>query len=910
MGDFWEDIKNQKCSCSLLKKAKKDFTYKNQMIGNKKPTYLFLFEFQEDREFLNLWMKLLVEYGYSLHNSSFLNSIGCRPKDNKLQSIVYSFQNCFNQNALTQIIDVKPKIIFTFGRAIYSITGDSFLTKGKESKNKSAWEDFIDFNSITSTFYSPKVNAIIIPLPSLISFINYSYIQIWNDNLNKYEKRRGHIKILDNFETSFVRNQLSLAKSIITQKISFPLYRLKKHFIKKEDTKDVLLFLKNNLDIKFIAVDTETSGKTQEIATNPRLNKLISIQIAISKVEGYFFEYDKSFNSLFSELFLSKKCIFQNAMFDINTLRYKNMKVNCYFDTALAYHFCINSNYNYRLNALVYKYTPYGGYWEELDKYKEKYNITDYGSIPIEILKDYAIMDAISTFMIYERINKKLEKNVRLKDFYFRDINPVIEPFLQMENTGFIFNKEINNELNKQLIPVKEDLGKEIVDKLKLQGLEDISSNEKLGYAFENVLKLQVSPEGRSKTKRKTFKVGDKALLYWENKGSSLISKIREYREINKLLNDFIGNEKDNSGLWKYLQSDGRIRSHYLITGTKSGRVSSFNLNLQQVPKHSKYAKSIRQQFGVPQGWKILEFDYSGFQLRIMAILSGDKNMRRIFTSDYNDIHLLTALGLGKLQGILSNDLKYEYAFDVFHKGKDKDKQGVSELIKKLKSLRVLSKGVNFGYLFGRSAYSFALDEANYDIQKIDTMDKIELYKEYVKYNGDDSLISERSITTWDLKLQMANTFRQSFFDSYPKVLDYINNQHKQAGQQGYVETIKGMRRYVTPLKLNGELDYGKDENLSYINNLKNISVNSPVQGFEAHIIFSALIKLFNLLKNYKSLLAGTVHDSILIISPEEEVDIIKEKGLEILEFRYRFYRGIPIIADLEVSDIWGFTNK
>jgi len=901
---FLEDIGyNVKCHCSILKKADEKYKYDTEGFGSNNPDYLFLFEMPESESRLQVFFDFLNNLGFTMKNSYFANCLCCRPSGFEVNDSVATFNHCFQLHALKHIEKVKPKIIFTIGRSLYAFTNDTFVPKTPKEKLLDEFTNTIHNNSKLSYIYSYKVRTFIFPLPALIDFIGHRVNSSWDADSGEFVKQKSARTIVFNkFETEFVKEQLEKGMLFNKRGIFYEQTRIRKAIVKEEEIETVINSLIEN-PVEFLMVDTETSGIDKKHAVTPELARLITIQVSLDKKEGYLFKYDKKYNHLFTRLFKSKKNIIHNAKFDLAVLRINGMEIDCFLDTMIAFHYCVDSNLTAKLKALAYRYSPYGGYEDSLEEWKKENKCTDYGQIPFEMLAEYAIMDVIVLGWVFDAIYPLVMRDPKMRELCLNIAMPFTETTLMMERNTFIFNKEANRELNAKYQPVLEEYKTLLIEdfKEKIPEFKDIDSDEKLGFALKQ-LGLPESPEGAGK--KGQYKVGEDALLFWKNQGYKVAEHIEKYKEIRNLLNTFIGQEENHNGIWKSVVN-GRITSSYLLAHVKSGRISCIDLNLQQIPKHSKYSYDIRRQFSVPDGWKLVELDFSGFQMRIMAILSGDENLTKLFQSPNDDAHMMTGLGIALLSRTIRH-MEFEEAIAIY-KSEDEDdpEYGI------LKGFRQLAKATNFGYLFGLAALSFAKDEKNFNMKDLLLMDKDQLWSEYKTYMNEDIkkvVAHKQDITVWDVRVAMATAFRRSFFTSYPGIMAYINSQKKVAIEQGFVETYKGMRRYLTPVR--GK-DKRQDDDSGAMAALLNISVNSPVQGFEGHVLFQTANEICKFMKENKtkSYLAGTVHDSLIIASPPEEVHY-KDVYKGIAEIVRPEYNGIPIKADVGVSNVWGFKDK
>lgn len=208
------------------------------------------------------------------------------------------------------------------------------------------------------------------------------------------------------------------------------------------------------------------------------------------------------------------------------------------------------------------------------------------------------------------------------------------------------------------------------------------------------------------------------------------------------------------------------------------------------------------------------------------------------------------------------------------------------------KTYRFRSKGVNFGFIFGRSAYGFQPElEENW------TDDEIDLYIVENKLE-----LVENQEGQLDPYLTVAKEFRKRFFEKYKKLMPWIRNCHAYATRNGYVECPQGGRRHLPWMKFEG-----KDGDKKLYSNFKNISVNSPVQGFEAISIYDAMIKIDKAMvkNNMKSMPIAMIHDSLVFYVHKDEIKqlalICKENMEQLTKW------PIPIEVEFEFGHTWGF---
>ena len=242
-------------------------------------------------------------------------------------------------------------------------------------------------------------------------------------------------------------------------------------------------------------------------------------------------------------------------------------------------------------------------------------------------------------------------------------------PFLpiaeEMKRRGIKINVQFLRDLSKKLHVDLDKIEKEI---WKKAGAEfNINSPKQLGeILFE---KMQIKIKGLRKTPTGAYSTKESELIKMQGT-NKIVNDILKYRELQKLLSTYIDNIPD------MVSSDGRLHANFIQTGTTTGRLSSNDPNLQNIPTKTELGNEIRKAFIVEKGFKLLSFDYSQIELRIVAILSGDKNLIQIF-KEGGDIHSAVA---SKVFNVLSKDVTSE--------------------------MRRKAKVINFGILYGMGVNS------------------------------------------------------------------------------------------------------------------------------------------------------------------------------------------------------------
>lgn len=391
---------------------------------------------------------------------------------------------------------------------------------------------------------------------------------------------------------------------------------------------------------------------------------------------------------------------------------------------------------------------------------------------------------------------------------------PLSKVLADMELTGFLIDKEgledYGGELNQQLKAAEEEI-------YKLAGEEfNINSPKQLGIILFEKLNL---PKGK---KLKSGYSTSAQILEKLRGYHPIINMILEYRALAKLKSTYV------DSMVNLITPRGRIHTSFNQTETRTGRISSAEPNLQNIPVRTERGRKLRKYFKSPEGSVLIDADYSQIELRVMAHISSDENMINAFKND-EDIHSITA---SQIFGVPVSMVTPE--------------------------MRARSKTVNFGILYGMSAFSLAQD---LKISRFDAQNYINKYLEH--YSG---------------------------------INNYMNEIILLAKKQGYVETIFHRRRYLPELNSSNFLLRSFGER---------VARNMPIQGSAADIIKIAMINVYKRLldEDFKSKIILQVHDELIIESPEDESEEVKKLLKEEMENAVKL--NVPLEVHIAVGKTW-----
>ncbi len=420
---------------------------------------------------------------------------------------------------------------------------------------------------------------------------------------------------------------------------------------------------------EFFAFDTETDG------LEPLRSHLVGMSFAVKPYEAWYVPVPEDeadaqrvvacFSPVLQDKGIMK--IGQNIKFDILVLRRYGVKVaGPLFDTMIA-HYLINPELRHNMDYLAETYLKYKPIpIEELigPKGKKQGNMRD---VPLDKISEYAAEDADVTLRLKDYLEPQLEaENVHS---LFRDIEmPLIYVLAEMESAGVKLDThalaESSEMLSKQLAGIEQEI-------YALAGMRfNLNSPKQIGDVFFEHLKLD---EKAKKTKTGSYSTGEEVLEKLKGK-HPIVGKLLEYRGLKKLLSTYI------DALPELINHDtGKIHTSFNQAVTATGRLSSTNPNLQNIPVRDELGREIRRAFTADnEGCVFFSADYSQIELRIMAHLSNDEHMVGAFCSG-EDIHAATA---AKIYNVAVGDVTAE--------------------------MRRKAKTANFGIIYGISAFGLA----------------------------------------------------------------------------------------------------------------------------------------------------------------------------------------------------------
>jgi DNA polymerase-1 len=407
-------------------------------------------------------------------------------------------------------------------------------------------------------------------------------------------------------------------------------------------------FLQKIRTAKFFSLDTETTG------TDPMNAELVGMSFSLEENQAVYIPIPKEREEAlkivaeFKEVLENPETlkIGQNIKFDIVMLKNYGVRVEGpMFDTMIA-HYVLQPELHHNMDYLAEIYLHYRTISiEELigPKGKNQKNMRD---LAPEDIYMYACEDADVTLKLKRVLEAELKKN--LAETLFYDIEmPLVPVLVELETNGVLLDTAALQQSSEHFTATMKQMESEIY---QLAGGEfNVSSPKQVGEVLFEKLKIVEKPK---KTKTGQYVTSEEVLESLRHK-HPVIEKILEYRGLKKLLGTYI------DALPQLINPrTGRIHTSFNQTVTATGRLSSSNPNLQNIPIRDDNGKEIRKAFIPDEGCSFFSADYSQIELRIMAHLSGDKNMIEAFKSGH-DIHAATAAKIYKVEiGDVTSDMR------------------------------------------------------------------------------------------------------------------------------------------------------------------------------------------------------------------------------------------------------------
>lgn len=579
--------------------------------------------------------------------------------------------------------------------------------------------------------------------------------------------------------------------------------------------------LQTLLQQKEICFDTETTSLETLDAD------IVGLSFSFEAHKAYYIPFTTNFDeaktllNTFKPVFESETIckIGQNIKYDLGILKQYDITLKGpLFDTMLA-HYLIEPDMRHGmdyLSGIYLNYEPVSITTLIGKKGKGQLNMRD---VAIEKIKEYAAEDADITYQLAQKLMPEIVEK-EAKPLLDEIEIPLIDVLSDMEREGVKINKEFLLQYSKELETDIAALEKRIIE---LAGKPfNIASPKQLGEILFDHLKLD--PKAK-KTKTGQYQTGEDVLQKLSE--HEIVQCILDVRQLSKLKSTYVDSLPELIN-----PKTGRVHTSFNQAVAATGRLSSTNPNVQNIPIRTDKGKEIRKAF-IPRNedYVLLSADYSQIELRIIAAMAHEEAMIEAFKNNL-DIHAATA---AKVYGIPLEEVTG--------------------------TQRRNAKAVNFGIIYGQSAFGLA------ESLGIPRKEAAQIIDEYWK--------------------------------QYPRIKAYMSETINTAKEYGYVETLKGRRRYLRDIN---------SANFTVRGFAERNAINAPIQGSAADMIKIAMINIFARMKNSKAEIKKSkmilqVHDELLFDVHKDEVEAMKKLVVEEMENAMQI--AVPIKAEVGVGENW-----
>jgi len=582
----------------------------------------------------------------------------------------------------------------------------------------------------------------------------------------------------------------------------------------------IKLLLQNLLKQTSVSFDTETTG------IDPLTAELVGLSFSWETGKGFYIpvpsdrEGAQAIVDKFLPFFESETIekVGQNLKYDLKVLANYGVTVKgVLFDTMIA-HYLINPDMRHNMDILSETYLQYSPKSIEDLIGKKGKNQKTMRDVPLEDIKEYAAEDADVTFQLKQHFAPILEQTATKKLFEEIEI-PLVAVLADMEREGINldvpFLKQMTGELDIEIKSLEAKIYETAGEKFNL------ASPKQLGDILFD--KMKIGGAKQKKTKTGQYATGEEVLSYLALQ-SPFVQDILDWRQLVKLQSTYVTALPEQVS-----PKTGRVHTDYMQTVAATGRLSSNNPNLQNIPIRTERGRQIRKAFiARDENYTLVSADYSQIELRIIAALSGEENMIKAFR-EKEDIHKSTA---SKVFNVSLEEVTREH--------------------------RSHAKTVNFGIIYGVSAFGLSNQTS---LSRSESKDLIDAY-----------------------------------YNTYPKLRAYMNDQVEFAREKGYVQTVLGRRRYLKDINsANAVVRSAAERN----------AVNAPIQGSAADIIKIAMINIHKKLtsENWKSKMLLQVHDELVFDVHNSELEKIQPMIKYEMENAYQM--AVPLDVELGVGKDW-----
>ena len=560
-----------------------------------------------------------------------------------------------------------------------------------------------------------------------------------------------------------------------------------------------------------VSLDTETTS------TNPIDAELVGLSFAAEEGKAFYVpipdnrEKAETIVNIFKPLYESPQImkVGQNIKYDMEVLMRYGVNLSApMFDTMIA-HYLLQPEQHHGMDYLAETLLDYETIHIDTligPRGKSQKNMRE---VPPALVCDYAAEDADVTLRLHNVLKPRL-KDAGMEQLFYEIEMPLVPVLAQMETDGVLLDTdalaETSRTFTERMREIEQDIYREAGHEF------NIASPKQVGEVLFGEMKIVEKPK---KTKTGQYVTSEEVLQQLRTK-SPIVGKILQHRGLKKLLGTYV------DALPKLINPrTGHIHTSFNQAVTATGRLSSSDPNLQNIPVRGEDGKEIRRCFIPEPGCLFFSADYSQIELRVMAHLSGDENMTEAFREGH-DIHAATAARI------------YKESIDSVSRDQ-----------------RTKAKRANFGIIYGITVFGLA--------------ERLEISRDEARQLID------------------------GYFDTFPRVRDYMERAKETAREHGYAETFFHRRRYLPDIT---------SHNATVRNFAERNAINAPIQGSAADIIKIAMVRIHRRFaeEGIRSKMILQVHDELNFSVLPEEKERVERIVLE--EMQHAYPLSVPLVAD------------
>lgn len=560
-----------------------------------------------------------------------------------------------------------------------------------------------------------------------------------------------------------------------------------------------------------VSLDTETTS------TNPIDAELVGLSFAAEEGKAFYVPIPdnrkkaETIVNIFKPLYESPQImkVGQNIKYDMEVLMRYGVNLSApMFDTMIA-HYLLQPEQHHGMDYLAETLLDYETIHIDTLIGPRGKSQKSMREVPPALVCDYAAEDADVTLRLHNVLKPRL-KDAGMEQLFYEIEMPLIPVLAQMETDGVLLDTdalaETSRTFTERMREIEQDIYREAGHEF------NIASPKQVGEVLFGEMKIVEKPK---KTKTGQYVTSEEVLQQLRTK-SPIVGKILQHRGLKKLLGTYV------DALPKLINPrTGHIHTSFNQAVTATGRLSSSDPNLQNIPVRGEDGKEIRRCFIPEPGCLFFSADYSQIELRVMAHLSGDENMTEAFREGH-DIHAATAARI------------YKEPIDSVSRDQ-----------------RTKAKRANFGIIYGITVFGLA--------------ERLEISRDEARQLID------------------------GYFDTFPRVRDYMERAKETAREHGYAETFFHRRRYLPDIT---------SHNATVRNFAERNAINAPIQGSAADIIKIAMVRIHRRFaeEGIRSKMILQVHDELNFSVLPEEKERVERIVLE--EMQHAYPLSVPLVAD------------